>query len=139
MSEIEYTWEQAVRDDRVTFITNPSEEMILDRKKAIYALRTGDESQRCTGSVFRATGQVCAIGQMLKGLGYGRESFLTYAAIQDKLGISNVSPIYILNDSLDGSKITKNMTLEECEQQENYCFTWNDIADRLAEAWGIDA
>lgn len=115
-----------------------AEEIMLNRKRAVYALRTSDESSmRIAEALFAGGGKVCAIGRVGTELGYTEAEYDLYTAVAESLGINEdgpddtvtVSMIYQMND--DGLR----------DKEGNYIsFThsWKQIGDKIASLWGMD-
>lgn len=111
-----------------------NEEVKLNRKRAVQALRTADESLRCSGEVFEETwhcedntvirtGRMCAIGAIYTALGIQEDSMnLTYSLFGAGPG-----SIYELNDGYTGPVSAP-----------RWQHSWSHIADVLAERWGIE-
>jgi hypothetical protein len=105
-----------------------TEDILLNRKKALQALRTADEAIRCSGEVFEElfdpdeeqtyrTGRVCAIGVIYKALDINND-FMSQVYTQLA---TNPGKIYGMNDhhNIDGS----------------YVYSWAEIADNLETYW----
>ena len=141
MSDFEYASEFAEHlriNEVITILDEVPEDILLDRKKALYALRTGDENQRCSGDIFRGDDRQCALGQIMLGLGYERrDDNAVFHETEKRLGMSSLSSVWAMNDSGDFEDSGSNCVPLD-DDPALYHYTWNDIADNLAALWGLE-
>lgn len=118
-----------------------NEEIQLNRKRAIYALRKTDESQRIAQSIHDERGNVCAIGLIGRELGFSLSGFNIYELVGNALDLPHdadedeacIEMIYSLNDTgrdVDGTNEDGDVI--------NFKYSWANIGDKLAEKLGIE-